>query len=1159
MTPNVKDINKFSPAKRALFEILLRKKGILLTKIQPISRGGGEVSIPLSYSQQRLWFLAQMDPDSPVYTVRSIRRITGNLNVETLRKCLQTIVERHETLRSIFSTETPSVDFISYQIELPIVDLQNIPPNERLTEAEKRAANELNRPFDLERGPLFRVRLFRLRSDDHILTLYMHHIISDGWSIGVLFQELALLYDAALKNQTPNLPQLPIQYSDYAAWELSWLKGDLYQQQLAFWTRQLKDVPALEFPLDRSRPPTQTYRGNRLLLSLTPELTNRLRILSQRTGTTLFIVLLTGFCLILHRYSGQDDLVIGSPVANRNRKSLEGMVGLFLNMLALRVNLSGNPSFFEALSHVQKVVTDALENKDIPFEKLLEELNPKRDLSQTPIFQILFNMLNLDYGQRLRFDGITIEEIQLSHVNSKFDFTIYIYDTKEQLEFNVVYNSDLFDKTRIAEMMGQYRYLLEQIVDNPTGKITDYSLVTPAAQEILPDPTARLGDEWHGAIHHQFTRQARQNPQQISVSDHRDSWTYQELDRRGNQLAHYLIRKGVKKGDVVAIYADRSASLVWAILGILKSGGAFTILDPLYPEERLINYLRAAQPRAFLRIETAGDSRSKVIDFLSNECPRVIIPTKSAVKSHFLCEEPDHDPDVALCADDPAYISFTSGSTGKPKGILGRHGSLTHFMPWQEQNFHLQPADRFSMLSGLSHDPLQRDIFTALWAGASIHIPDPENILAPGWLADWLINEQITISHLTPALAHIVADPIDKNKSQKQSLGMRLVFYLGDKLMRHDVLQMRSYAPNATIVNCYGSTETQRSIGYYQVPPEVLHNKLRALIPLGTGIPDTQMLVINKNFQLAGIGEFGEIYIRSPHLALGYVDDDALTQQSFIGNPYFITSGEIPGDRMYKTGDMGRYLPDGTVEFAGRTDNQVQIRGFRIELGEIESILSQHPAIKESVIIVNEDPSGDKRLAAYFIPTGDSSPFDFESHELREYLKKKAPDYMIPSFFLPLEKFPLTPNGKIDRRSMPTPDLTQLESDDQFVSPRNPIEEVLADIWADVLGLKKVGVKDNFFDLGGHSLKMTRIASRLKNIFQLSLPLRQLFESPTIAELAVDIKLALSRTQGETCPNFEKSTVSALMEFIQISRISSQRFTDGSTVDNRGNREEGEF
>jgi amino acid adenylation domain-containing protein len=1095
---------------------LRAKRGLQAPPLVPVARDG---ALPLSFAQQRLWFLDQLDPGHATYNMPAALRLTGLLDVAALERSFYEIVRRHQALRTTF----PAAGGQPFQViappaaePLPLVDLGELPEIRQQAEAQRLAAEEAQRPFDLARGPLLRAAVLRLDEKEHVLLVTMHHIVSDGWSVGIFIREIVALYGAFVRGRRSPLPDLPLQYADFAIWQRAWLQGEILETQLSYWKRQLGgDLPALELPADRPRPPVQTFQGASHSRDLPAPLGEALKLLSWQAGCTLFMTLLAAFKVLLYRYTGQADILVGSPIAGRNRSEIEGLIGFFVNTLVLRTDLSRDPSFQEVLSRVREVTLQAYVHQDLPFEKLLEELQPQRDLGRTPLFQVFFNMVNLP-GDELELPGLKVEGLSLPQGGSKFDLTLYVSEQGGHVHFDLVYNADLFAPARMAEMLNQFEHLLSQIVTNPGKGIVSYSLVTPTARDLLPDPTTPLRCEPGEAIHAYLSRQTRAIPDRLAVVDKQGAWTYGQLEARSNQLANYLRDNGIQPQDLVAVYGQRSASLVWAVLGILKAGAAFVILDPAYPAARIVDCLRLARPRAWLQLEGAGQLPGALQEFVATlpHASRLVLSNSMGeTDASPLADHSMDDPGVAVDPDDVAYLAFTSGSTGKPKGILGTHGPLPHFLRWHGRTFGLDASDRFSMLSGLGHDPLLRDILAPLSLGATLCIPDPECIGTPGWLAAWAKQEGITVAHLTPAMGQLLTETKDVSLYT-----LRYAFFGGDVLTKHDVFQIRGMAPSITCVNFYGTTETPQAKGYFVVPPgrdDKDWTGARSLIPLGRGIEDVQLLVLNAAQELAGIGELGEIHVRSPYLAKGYLDEDALTGERFIANPFTAR----PADRLYKTGDLGCYLPDGNVEFRGRADNQVKIRGFRIELQEIETTLAQHPAVREAVVQVLEGGPGqrstahswaatgtegsNKQLVAYVVAREGQAP---TAAELRRFLQEKLADYMLPSAFVTLPALPLTPNGKVDRRALPAPGKADLASAGQVIAPRDTLEFRLTRIWENVLGFQPIGVTQNFFELGGHSLLAVRLMAHIQHEFGQPLPLATLFQAATVERLATTLR-----------------------------------------------------
>ncbi|BAZ34002.1 amino acid adenylation (plasmid) [Cylindrospermum sp. NIES-4074] len=1095
LTPNL--LQELKERKPEILAFLNQVNAAVNSKLTSILPAPQETNLPLSFAQTRLWFFNQLEPDSSAYNMPTAYRLTGVIHVTALEQSLNEIWQRHSILRTVF----PSVDGKPSQVilkdvnfTLSLIDLENIPETERLAQAQYLATQETQQPFDLAHGPLFRAKLLCLTTTEHVLLLTMHHIVYDGWSDSIFFQELATLYSAFCAGQPSPLKKLPIQYADFAVWQRQYLQGEVLESQLSYWKQQLgSSFPLLQLPTDYPRPAVQTYRGASQSLELSNNLVIALKSLSQSSGATLFMTMLAAFKILLYRYSGQENIIVGTPIAGRQHIETEGLIGLFLNSLALCTDLSAIPTFRQLLSRVREVTLGAYAHQDLPFEKLVEEIQPERSLSHAPIFQVWFNMLNFT-DSKLELSGLQVDTISITGNTSKFDLTLYVREHEKGIYLQLVYSTDIFTPERIAEILTQYEHLLVQISESPDEKITNFFLVTPKAKLLLPAPNEILMPQWSGAVHTHFTQQARQVPQDLAVVDARVAWNYAELEERTNQLANYLLENGIGKGEVVAIYGQRSAWLVLAIIGVLKAGATFLILDPAYPTSRLLDCLNLASPRGWLEIADAGEIPNALKEFVSNlSCCFYLQLSQSLLLTSYSTKNPE----VEIDPDDLAYLAFTSGSTGKPQGIIGTHRPLSHFIEWHCQTFGLNQSDRFSLLSGLSHDPLLRDIFTPLWLGATLCIPQQQHIETPGRLAVWMQQQKVSIAHLTPAMGQLL---IESTSTITQLPQLRYVFFGGDSLTRYDVTKIKSIASTATCVNFYGATETPQAMGYFIIPnPEDKlkgqSTSIKDTIPLGKGIEDVQLLIINPTQQLAGIGEIGEIYVRTPYLSKGYLADDLLTQERFIINPFT----NINGDRLYKTGDLARYLPDGNIEFLGRRDDQIKIRGYRIQLAEIESKLSQHYAVQESLVTATFDITGDKRLVAYIIPSKNQSP---TTNELQSFLKQKLPEYMLPRAFVRLDALPLTPNGKIDYKALPIPTHSRQESAATFVAPRNKLEFHLTKIWENVLGIQPISIKDNFFDLGGHSLLAVRLFAEIEKAFNKHFPLSTLFQKPTIEELA---------------------------------------------------------
>ena len=989
---------------------------------------------------------------------------------------------------------------------VPVSDLTGLPEEQR-----ERAALEIvtssagHSAFDLTHGPLFRTQLLKLAEGDHVLLLTVHHAVFDGWSVGVFWQELSALYSAFRDGRPSPLAELPVQYADYAAWQRRCLQGPRGERHLTFWKKRLEGcVSALELPADLPRSDSPVRRSGKKTLVTSPAVCRSLHAMSQREGVSLFVLLLAAFNALLHRLSGQDDILVGTPIAGRNRTEFEDMIGFFINTVVVRTRLSPVDSFRDLLKQVHNSVIDAYEHQDMPFEELVAAFDVQRDLSRTPLFQVLFNHLNFPMSPA-RVPGIEIESFGDTEVESKFDLTLYTLEQNGALRLVLLYDADLFSESRMAILLHQYANLLECVSGDPTRPVESYSLLAGPGVPAMPDPALPLAVRWFGSVHARFVEQAVSAPDRVALEEPGSEWSYRQLERFSAGIAQWLRRNQVGAGDIVAVCGSRSASFVATLLGVLRAGAAFCVLDPAYPAGRLTRCLQAAKPRAWLQLQTASDlpdALRAAVDELAGSRQLTIPAQFDAIADLDLPAGPPESSDVD--PDSPAYVTFTSGTTGEPKCILGTHRPLSHFIDWHVREFSLKPGDRFSMLSGLAHDPLLRDIFTPLWVGATLHIPSPEDIFLPGSLSNWMKQRSITVAHLTPAMASLLCQQPEGEITGVLLPALRYAFFGGDLLSPRDVALVTGLAPEAACVNFYGTTETPQAVGYRRLDPnehlcpDGSPVPTSRPIPIGEPIDDTQLLVLNRGGILAGPGELGEIHVRSPYLSSGYINDEALTRERFVTNPY---TGQN-SDRLYRTGDLGRYRPDGVVDFAGRADRQIKIRGFRVELGEIEAALADHAGVQECAVVAREGRSGSKQLIAYFVARNAHCP---AADELRSYLRKILPDYMVPAGFVALNPMPLTPNGKVDRRALV---LRQDEAEPavEYSPPRNHVEQVMTVIWGEVLDVARVGVLDNFFELGGHSLSATRLITRLCSAFGIDLPLRSLFIEPTIAGLARHVR-----------------------------------------------------
>jgi aspartate racemase len=1072
-----------SPAKRALLELkLMKRNGGRQAAEEKIPRRAERGPAPLSQNQQGLWVLSQLMPDSFLYQIPKALRLNGNLNIEALRRTLDAIIERHESLRTIFK----KVDGVPMQvvvdhveIELPLIDLSAMPEAEREAEARRILALEGRRPFDLSEGPLIRCHLLRLAESEHILLITTHHIVTDGWSMGILHRELMELYQAFAAGQPSPLAELPIQYTDYAVWHRQWFEGDVFESQLAYWKKQFATLPpVLELLTDHARSNFQgyrAYRGLQQMLTLSPELTRQINDFCRREEATPFMTLLAAFKVLLHRYTGEEDIVVGSPIAGRCMAETEPMIGLFINVLALRDDLSGDPTFRDLLTRVKDTALGAYANQDFPFETLVRELQPDRALTQNPIFQAMFVLQN-EPMPSLEFAGIKSSHVQVDNVTTNFDLTLDIVERDGQYLIKFESNADLFEEATIERMMGHLETLLAGIIANPQQTISELPMLTDDQRRQLLVEWTNTSTDYpaNKCVHELFDDQVERAPEAIAVTFDDEQLTYAELSRRANRLANYLRTLGVGPDTLVGVHMERSAQLIVALLGIIKAGGAYLPLDLAYPKERMEFMLADAKaPVLLTEKRLLGDSPN-------TDAKTVCVDGEAELISSFS----DVAPENVNAADDLIYVIYTSGSTGTPKGVAVPHRAVNRLV-FNTNYVEITAEDRIAQASNASFDAATFEIWGALLHGAQL-IGIPRDVtLSPRRFAEVLRRQKISMMFLTTALFNQIARDVPDAFAT-----MRQLMFGGEAVDVGSVKQIIAHGSPERLVHVYGPTESTTFATAYlieSVPAEA------TTIPIGRAIANTQTFILDKNLKPVSIGVPGDLYLGGDGLAREYLNRTELTNEKFVANP--CTAGE----RLYKTGDIARYLPDGNIEFIGRKDHQVKIRGFRIELGEIEAALAEHPFVAECLVNVIEGEYGDKRLIAYFV----SSVMD-EAHagDLRDFMRNKLPEYMLPTAFVRLESLPLSPNGKIDRRALPVPETSEAAATSKYVPPRDELELKLSKIWEKVLPVRPIGVNDNFFDLGGHSLLAVRMFSLIEKSFERNLPLATLFQAPTISALA---------------------------------------------------------
>ncbi|MEH2059373.1 MAG: non-ribosomal peptide synthase/polyketide synthase [Nostoc sp.] len=1090
----------------------LQQQDIELSAL-PILKRVENANLPLSYAQQRLWFLDQLEPNSASYNIPFGLRLVGSLNFTALEQSLIEIIYRHEALRTNFVT----VDGKPTQIiqtatnwSVAVVNLQHLPASEQEITVHKLVQQQALLPFDLASDALIRATLLILSETEQWLVVCMHHVVSDGWSMGVFVQELQALYNTYSQGESSPLLPLPIQYADFAIWQRQWLVGEVLRSQLSYWKQQLANAPTfLPLPTDRPRPTVQTFNGANMEFALSVELTQRLRKLSHEQGVTLFMTLLAAYNTLLYRYTGQTDILVGTPIANRDRTEIEGLIGFFVNTLVMRTDLSLNPTFNELLPRIREMALPAYAHQDLPFEMLVEALQPERDMSHTPLFQVMFVLNNASISE-IELTGLSVSDLPIESAIAKFDLTLGMENTNNGLVGWWEYNTDLFSRSTIERMTDHFVTLLEAIVANPQERISQLPMLTASEQQ-------QLLVEWNNTsvdypidkcIHQLFEEQVERTPDAVGVVFENQQLTYHELNCRANQLAHYLRSLGVSADVLVGICAERSLEMVVGLLGILKAGGAYVPLDPEYPQDRLSFMLEDAQVSVLL-------SQQQLVKKLPEHQARVVcLDTDWEI----ILQSNQQNPITGVQASNLAYVIYTSGSTGKPKGAINTHLGICNRLLWMQQAYQLTEIDCVLQKTPFSFDVSVWEFFWPLLTGARLVVAKPGGHKDSGYLVNLILEQQVTTLHFVPSMFQIFLE----EQGLKDCSSLKRVICSGEALPKE--LQERFFASlGCQLHNLYGPTEAAIDVTFWECQPE---SNLKT-VPIGRPISNTQIYILDQNLQPVPVGVPGELHIGGAGLAKGYLNARELTQEKFIPNPFGVSRGAgeqrsrgagerrrkiaqfpvpssqsplplIPSPRLYKTGDLARYLPDGNIEYLGRIDNQVKIRGFRIELGEIEVALSQHQNVQTSVVIVREDIPGEKRLVSYIVLQPEQTP---TVRELRSFLKSKLPEYMVPSAIVILESLPLTSNGKIDRRALPAPEPSS-ESRERYVAPRNPIEEILAQIWVQVLKVELVGRHDNFFTLGGHSLLATQLVSRVRSSLKVELPLRELFAAPTIAQLA---------------------------------------------------------
>ncbi|MEM7028583.1 MAG: amino acid adenylation domain-containing protein [Chloroflexota bacterium] len=1084
-TERERERESLSDAKKALLKKRLQAKRNKATTTTGIPRQTDEGPSPLSFSQERLWFLEYFQPDTAAFNLPHAIRMKGYLEFNLFQTALNMVVARHESLRTYFiKTDAGAQQVIlpKLNIAISVIDLQEYAAEEQIVKADAYIERDADQPHDITQAPLFRMALIQLAADDQILIVNMHHIISDGWSMTIFTQELFQAYTALVSGEEPSFPELPIQYRDYAVWQRTWLHDNVFEQQLTYWRRQLAQAPAIQtLPSDKPRPEVQTFNTAKHPLHLSAGVTLALKAISQEAGATLYMTLLAGFKLVLSRYLGQTDIVVGTPMANRNRTEVENMIGFMLNTLILRTDLSGNPTFVELLRRIKDVAIGAYANQDIPFEKLVEDLGPERHLNYTPLFQNMFNFHNNptpDYT----LPGLVLTPYGDRGEVEKFDLTFSLYEQNDQVKGHISYNTDLFEDDAMARLANHYQTMLAQIAQTPYQPIAQFSLLNPTEkQQILIDWNDTQAPYPQQSIPDLFEAQVEETPQATALLFGEQTMTFAELNQQANQLAHYLLAHNIGKGDFVAVSLERSPHMIVALFAILKTGAAYLPLDPAYPQERLTFMLADTEPKLLITETTLA------AQFVGHTEKIVCLDTATTDLKQFSDQNPSLSSPLAL--DDVAYVIYTSGSTGRPKGVLGLHRGAINRFHWMWQTYPFAEQEVGCQKTALSFVDSVWEIFGTLLAGIPLVIIPDDIVKDTKQFIATLKAHQVSRIVLVPSLLRVMLDIFPDLQQQVPALQFWVTS--GEVIPIALARQFSHQMPGRTLINLYGSSEVSADVTYF----DVSHDKISDTVPIGYPIANTAIYLLDQDLNPVPVGVPGHLYVSGAGLAQGYLKRPDMTTERFIDNPFKTVGYE----KLYQTGDLAKYRVDGAIEFLGRSDHQVKIRGYRIELGEVEEALAQHEAVTQAIVMVIEHQPDNTQLIAYITSNAAKS---LVIDDLRQSLKQKLPAYMIPAVFIELDAFPLTPNGKIDRQALQKIKPATQIGQAAIVPPRNQTEETLLGIWCAILKLDNMSIHDDFFDIGGHSLLAVQLFDQIEKKLQQTLPLVTLIQAPTIAELA---------------------------------------------------------
>jgi amino acid adenylation domain-containing protein len=1045
-----------------------------------------------SFAQQRLWFLDQLEPGTAAYNLPRAFRITGPLDLPTLTRAVQEVVRRHESLRTVFDSvdgEARQIVLPELEVEIPLVDLSATPQQDREQAALRIASEEGRKSFDLTQGPLLRTVLVRLGPDQHLLILVMHHIITDGWSIAILFSELTKCYEAFIKGQTPELPPLPVQYSEYSQWQREYLSGDILDAEVRYWKQKLAGAPTiLELPADHRRPSSHSWNGSTEELIFDRHTLDRLKALAQEEGSTLFMVCMAAFQAWLWRYTMQSSILVGTPIASRSQVEIENLIGFFANTLVFRTDFGENMNFRELVRQVRGFALEAYGHQDVPFEKLVEELVPQRSMDITPLFQVMFIFQNMP-KQIFKIQGLEMEDILFDSGIAKFDLSVVVFEDDEENDFHwrFEYNTDLFETATIRKMIDHFRNLVNSLLESRDLPLDELAMMSASEREDLVerfnDTAAELGHA--PTIQNAFELQAARTPHSTAVLFRETRLSFKQLNEKANQLAHHLIQRGVRSGDLVGVSLERSAQMVVALLGVLKAGAAYVPLDSTYPQQWLQFVVEDSQ----------------LWGVVSDSVTRELLPPALAnvvaldAEAKLIGAHPASNPEVASSANDRAYVLYTSGSTGMPKGVEGTHRACMNRFAWMWRAYPFQPGEMCCQKTNLGFVDSVWEIFGPLLAGVPNVIIPRETVRDPEQLLETLARERVTRIVLVPSLLRVLLEQAPQLGERVSEL--KLWSCSGEVLPTDLVERFRAGFPEARLLNLYGSAEVAADVTWHEVTDQ---DQRAHSIPIGRPIANTQTYLLDGKGNPVPLGVRGEIYVGGDNLARGYWRRPELTAERFVQNR--LAPERSP--RLYRTGDVGRFKANGEIEYLGRVDSQVKLRGMRLELGEIEAVLSSHEGVREAVVALMPD---EQRLAA-FVRTQSGNGHGPSAGDLRRFLRARLPEHMVPASYSRLERWPLLPSGKVDRQAVLRAAAVPLKDHDGQAAPRTDVERKLAAVWQELLKLERVGIEQNFFELGGHSLLALQVMARIRSLFEVELPVRSLFEEPTLAALAAAVEKA---------------------------------------------------